>query len=418
MSKCIFALGKKDKKLLIPLLYLLCYIFINIFDKEADEDLPTTYITNFAMSISEIMFVFIGLVVKYAFKIKPSQKSEKQNFIKDFGILFFITGFYKLNDIMPYALEKLQDEEAQDNSRELLVNDALELVIITFVTIFTLKYKYYIHHVISIVLICVICIALDFLLINFIRTDIYTIITSVVLVIADSFLYSYFKYLIEFKYYFFLDILYIYGIFCLFWNSLSLALVVMSHKINGTNHIFFQFYAYYMKKGLVKTIIRFFLGFVVTGFIIDILEFMILDKLTPNYIIIGFEIGKIPSNIIEFIEDEVSEKHYKNLKVLVLVVLVILSILQIASLLLYLEIFELNFCNLNENTKKNIEERERLLPTDKYYSIITDNIQGDKISDIEDDNDSEIDMDGYKVSHTHNRNTVELTDGRDSSTIN
>lgn len=145
---------------------------------------------------------------------------------------------------------------------------------------------------------------------------------------------------------------------------------------------------------------------------------MILDKLTPNYIIIGFEIGKIPSNIIEFIEDEVSEEHYKDLKVLVLVVLVILSILQIASLLLYLEIFELNFCNLNENTKKNIEERERLLPTDKYYSIITDNIQGDKISDIEDDNDSEIDMDGYRVSHTHNRNTVELTDGRDSSTIN
>ncbi len=49
---------------------------------------------------------------------------------------------------MPYAFAKLQSEDAQDNSRELLVNDALELVIITFVTIFTLKYKYYNHHVI------------------------------------------------------------------------------------------------------------------------------------------------------------------------------------------------------------------------------------------------------------------------------
>ena len=104
MVNCIFALGKKDTKLLIPLLYLVCYILINIFDTEADEDLPTTYITNFAMSTSEIMFVFIGLVVKYAFKIKPSQKSEKQNFLKDFGILFFITGFYKLNDIIIFLL--------------------------------------------------------------------------------------------------------------------------------------------------------------------------------------------------------------------------------------------------------------------------------------------------------------------------
>ena len=189
----------------------------------------------------------------------------------------------------------------------------------------------------------------------------------------------------------------------------------MSHKINGTNHIFFQFYAYYMEKGLTKAIIRFFLGFVVTGFIIDILEFMILDKLTPNYIIIGFEIGKIPSNIIDFIGDEDIDERYGELKIFVLVVLLILSILQIASLLLYLEIFELNFCNLNQNTKKNIEERERLLPTDQYYSIVNGNIEGDK---IEDDSDSEIDMEGYKVTRVHSRPSVELTDGRDSSSIN
>jgi hypothetical protein len=169
-----------------------------------------------------------------------------------------------------------------------------------------------------------------------------------------------------------------------------------------------------MKKGLVKTIIRFFLGFVVTGFIIDILEFMILDKLTPNYIIIGYEIGKIPSNIVDFFGND-SYGDNKKLKVVVLVVLLILSILQIASLLLYLEIFELNFCSLNQNTKRNIEERERLLPTDKYYSIVDGNIEGDKVDDIEDDSDSEIDMDGYKVAHYNGRPSVEMSDGRDSN---
>ena len=71
---------------------------------------------------------------------------------------------------------------------------------------------------------------------------------------------------------------------------------------------------------------------------------------------------------------------------------------------------------MNQNTKKNIEERERLLPTDQYYSIVNGNIEGDK---IEDDSDSEIDMEGYKVTHRNSsRNSVEMTDGRDSNTIN
>ena len=81
-----------------------------------------------------------------------------------------------------------------------------------------------------------------------------------------------------------------------------------------------------------------------TGFIVDILEFVILDRLTPNYIIIGYEIGKIPSHIIETEND----KRW---------VVLVLSVFQIISLLLYLEIIEFNFCKLNRNTKKNIERR-------------------------------------------------------------
>ena len=285
---------------------------------------------------------------------------------------------------MPFALDKLnnaknnEDEKDIDNSREILINDALELIVISLATYLTLKYKYYIHHIISIIIIDLICVALDFAFFNFFHTNIYTIISSFVLIFADSFLYSYLKYLIEFKYYFYLDLLYIYGIFCFFWNTLSLGTIILVHKIKGSDSIIFEFYDYFRDKGSLMIIIRFLKGLIISGFIIDILEFLILDKLTPNYIIIGFEIGKIPSNIMYFVTTK-DYNNFGNLKVLILIAIIVLSILQVLGFLFYLEILEFNFCSLNENTKKNIEERGRLLA---FNNIFFDNNEADKESDI------------------------------------
>ena len=129
-----------------------------------------------------------------------------------------------------------------------------------------------------------------------------------------------------------------------FCYLISFIIIIITHRLNGSNKILYIFYNYYQKYGAWQTTSRFLFGLFVTGFIVDILEFVILDRLTPNYIIIGFEIGKIPSNIIE------TENDKKR-------VVLVLSILQVVSLLLYLEIIEFNFCKLNKNTKKNIERR-------------------------------------------------------------
>ena len=102
-------------------------------------------------------------------------------------------------------------------------------------------------------------------------------------------------------------------------------------------------YKYYF---FIDILFRFFFGLIFIGFFADILEFLILYKLTPNYVIIGYEIGRIPSNLIG-IED------YKKWIVLILL------LCQIMSLSFYLEILEYNFCSLNKNTGKNIKDRER-----------------------------------------------------------
>ena len=114
-------------------------------------------------------------------------------------------------------------------------------------------------------------------------------------------------------------------------------------------------------------VFRFFFGLIFVGFFADILEFLMLYKLTPNYVIIGYELGRIPSNLID-IED------YK------IWIILVISLLQIISLSFYLEILEYNFCSLNKNTRRNIKDREHAQ---------TEILKGDNdiysVNDIDDD---------------------------------
>ena len=404
MSGCIFILGKVDKKLIIPLIYILFYTVLNIINMDDYSNISADYIENFGNSIAEILVFFVSIVVKYAFKTKLAHNSEKQNYLKDFGILFLITAFHKINDILPDLLDKLnkaKDDNEDDNSRELLLNGALVFIIITVTTFLTLKYRYYIHHIICIVIITIICVALDFLFLNFEHTNKSTIISSIFLILSDSILYSYLKYLIEFKYYFYLDILYIYGIFRFFANSVALGVTILVHKLDGTNHIFFQFYDYYDNNGLWTVISRFLIGLFITGFLSDILEFIILNKMSPNYIIIGFETGKIPLIIIKFV---IKDYEKRKLKVLILVAILVLFVLQVITLLFYFEIFEFNFCSLNKNTKRNIEKRERMLSLNQI-----------EVNNIDLENESEIMIKDYIVKNDTRKSIIEMASSEEKS---
>ena len=97
--------------------------------------------------------------------------------------------------------------------RDLFINDAIEVILVTIVTYFLLKYKYYIHHIISIIAIIIISLTIDLILGNFTHINSSIVINSILYIIGDSFLYSYCKYLMEKKYYHFMDIIFISGIF-------------------------------------------------------------------------------------------------------------------------------------------------------------------------------------------------------------
>ena len=159
---------------------------------------------------------------------------------------------------------------------------------------------------------------------------------------------------------------------------MSILLAVQKKK--NDYKLIFQFYNLYITRGIGIVIFVFLFALIFIGFLSGLLESLILDKLTPNYIIIGHDMGKIPSDIIN-IED------YRKWIILVII------ILQIFVLLFYLEIFEFNFCSLNKNTKNNIIKR------------------GDNLFDDNEEFDEDIEIvRGYYISHIMDNKEIEMVE--------
>ena len=165
-----------------------------------------------------------------------------------------------------------------------------------------------------------------------------------------------------------MDVLFFQGVTNSIVHILSIAIILIAHSKNGSNKLLLEFFNFYNEYGGGYMVLWFMMGLIFIGFFVGYLEFAILNELTPNYIFICYCLAKIPTLIM-------SINGYKRWIVL------LLSIIQIFISLFYLEILEYNFCSLNANTKKNIEERVR--------SQINEDI---------DDKDNEIAFKGYDIS--------------------
>ena len=349
--------GNIDKKLLLPVISLIIYIFLHFYWEyyySKEIILACYYLEYFGTSIGQIMtFVLSAYPYKSLYMKNKNQKKRKNDDInnnhnhnfKDYLLILLFDAFFDLSALLSTLTESASEDE--ETSRDLFINDAIEISFLSIITYYILKCKYYIHHFISIALIVVCGVAIDLLLDNYSNIDIIKIvINSFFYILADVSLYSYFKYLIEFKYYYFMDVLLISGIINFIINSISFSILLLYHHLNGNNILFLQFYKYYNEFGVWPIIANFLFGLIFGGFLVGIFDFLVLYNLTPNYIIICFEMGKIPVTIA------INEGWERW-------VILIISIFQIFFLLLYLEIFEYNFCSLNKNTKRHISEREK-----------------------------------------------------------
>ena len=182
-----------------------------------------------------------------------------------------------------------------------------------------------------------------------------------------------------------MDILFAGGIIYFSTSLISFFILLLVQNYKGSKTILSQVLEYYERVGVGYILFQFFFMLIIGGFLAFSIEFFILNELTPNYAIIASELGKIPISII--LNEGINRW-----------IILIVSIFQIIFLLFYLEIFEFNFCSLNENTKRNISEREQRQKNDD------DNNNNDE--------DNEIIVRGYDITEGFNyrkESTIEMT---------
>ena len=366
MASFIISLGVINKKMLFPLMYILVVVIKKIFDLFHLYNEVALFLGGFGFSAGELLVFFLSKIFNYRRTLAKKKKVPMKQYIKDYSILFFINAFFMFQRLIPYYI--VSDDKYENI--ELFISETLEIIFITLITHFFLKYKYYMHHIISLIAIVILSVITDLVLKNYFYASIASVIQSISYVLVSSIMYTYFKYLMENKYYYYMDILFVMGIFDCISYTISFCIILLVQHIKGTNKLIFQFYEYYNEFGSWKMISIFLFGFIPRGVILLVLEMKIVDMLGPCFDYVSLEISYIPSTIMSI---------KSNNRWIVLA----LSLFQVLFILFYLEILEYNFCSLNKNTKKHISERERKQSSDESNDI-----------------DYEIDIKGYDISDT------------------
>ena len=337
MVNFIFSLGLIDKRLIIPFLNSVVYIIDNVYFYYYPDDDVNIFFYFLGFSVGEILVVTLPYIFKYKKKDKKEKKCTKENIIDYFLFLFLNLIGIIINIVIGFY---------DDNTIDIIcTTEAIEIIFICLATAIFFKYKYYIHHIICIIIFLILSIIIDIMLDNFKKHDLSTIIFKILFAILEAIGYIYLKYMLDIKYHYFWNVSFICGVFDLIAYGLIFIILYIIKKVNNDDVLLESLELYKEGKG-GYIVIRFLFGIIIGGFFTTILECQTLNIFNPNYIFVCYEISKLPQILLmaDTINDWLS---------------IIPFSLQIIILLFYLEIFEFNFCNLNKNTKRCIQSRER-----------------------------------------------------------
>ena len=335
MSKLFIRIGQVNRKLVILILiYSVTVIFteLNFFFSSRDTN---NIIDFFVSSLGEI---FGGILMPYIVKnkttIKSKKKTSKKQSVKDYFLLFIIF----LIAIGTRFLVNI----STNNTLQLSILSFLQgwaIILFLILTYFFLKYKYHIHHIISLSIFCISCVLLDIILGHFSNLGL-SLLYMFICVSFDVASAIYLKYLMDYKYKQYWNILLAIGLIYFLSGFIEFIIQLILNK----SQVLEMLKYYFTNTGVGYIILRFFVEFIFGGFFREMIKCVIIKNFSPDYILIGNQADLI------FIDIYLIDEKYQYSSIL-------LFILLIFSLLFYLEILEYNFCDLNKNTKRNIQIR-------------------------------------------------------------
>ncbi len=375
MSKQFILLGELSKKHLLPLFLALSYLTYLLINRFYPIKVKNNIIDLYSNSLGFAGIIIIPYIFKFTQNDIPNIPKEgeiQKNKYLHYFILIVIFILYTAAREIPGFLYQGQLSDSDDPFAYI----GLEMICLTVVSVFLLKYKYYKHHILSIIGFVICGNACDLLLEYYphiLDSGPALMIIKIIGVIFDVIFFNVQKYMMEILYYPYWRINIILGI-TLFCATTIILIYVLIDK-NSDVAFVVNFYKYFEYNA----------GLIIGKILLSTISFSIFTTLcilniyyfNPNYFIINFQLSKF---VLTLIDSENQKKFY----------CIIFFLLQTFFLLIYLEIIELNFLGLNYNTKRNIEIRglqdltgengrdsslgvTRTIDVNEDYTIIPDN---------------------------------------------
>ena len=355
MAKKFIILGELSRKHLLPLLLAVYQISYKIFNKYYPEKKQNNVLNMFTTSLGMMSIIFFKCIFKLQEREEQKEKELHKRKWLHYLLLIVIFLIYTIMKSVVIIM-KVSGGTSGDTqvvnpfSEGPFVNIGIEMILLTVASRILLKYKYFIHHVISIAGFILFGNFSDILLGYYpqiIKLGVVINIVQIISILIDVIHYYYQKYMMEILFYPYWKISFATGV-TFFFIPLSYLIYVLAAKENTKNTLLSteNFYSYFEDLDVGIMIGRQLMNFIFASFS-TVLNILNIYYFNPNYVLISFQFSKF----VEVLLDEEDNKKYYC---------IIFFVFQLFCLLIYLEILELNFCNLNNNTKRNIELRSIL----------------------------------------------------------
>ena len=374
----LISFGKLQKKIYLIIIMIIenvIYLFGRHFGRLYYNDIIFDFIKESGPMIAGIILFFI-------FKNKTDKKSKKG--YKELIILFILKTIKCCYECFYFYF--IQEESHNYGLLSYTIN-AVEILFMSIISYFLLKYKYYIHHIITIILSLLLGIVSGLILDSYSKFEYDYLFIFIIYLLNDMFILCYFKYMMDELYYHYSELLILYGLFGLVIKIFIFLLLITIEYKTENFQIINSLKDYFDTNDVVHLIFYQCLFFLILEAAYYLLILLILFYLSPNHIIIN---DVIQGYLYLFILDDNPNKYYGF----------IFLGLQLFILLFYFEILEFNFLGLNRNTQKNIQKRERIdvnkrnatvvseIELEKQYIIIDKEMKSKDNDDENDENDN------------------------------
>lgn len=353
MAKFLLIFGTLNKKLVMPFLSSILYIIMDIIEYFTNMKELHIIIDLYSRGISYTAIIIIMPIIQKFSKNKNTFITFKYNENKSINkkifnffllfinyILYYITIIY-LTKLKSKDLKSTKDYKMSHYSG-LCSEESLGFFFIVIISIFLLKNIFYLHHYIGLILFVFFSVSIDIPFnLSFFSPPFYFIVIYLIYIILEALLIAYEKYMMIFDYSPY-HIVFSIGLLILACSTILAILIFIfgSMIYDGKNYMLPNFADYFKENDYHEVIIHF-SYLTVFRFFLIILKILTIFYLDQYHIFISYIIIKIFDLLLK------KETNYKYLSL-------ILFIFQFLGLLIFLEIIELNFCNLNYNTKRII----------------------------------------------------------------